>query len=374
MYPRIKKIYEPIVKINNTIHIYCINSELELIDETGDIKNLLDKFDGTMTIEEISRISNFSIEDINEFIENLDEYGIIENAFCENILSLDERERYKSNLNYFLHFSNLKQSSYSIQKKLLNSTVLVLGLGGSSIVTANFAGMGVKKIIGIDYDTVELGNLSRQFLFEEKDIGRLKTNVTKERVNKINSNTETLFINKKIVNSQQLLPLIKESDVVLNGIDQPTILATRWVNKACVDSKKVFVQGGVGDNKIMMQMFNSEGSGCFDCYLIKAMRDYPDFYKFLKKSYGVSFSDRNTAFAPNITFLGGMLSKEVFNILVSTNSSTQSSYTLEFDAISMEKENYFEWDKEDECPTCGKNKIKDLVDIDALHNIACKGR
>ncbi len=74
------------------------------------------------------------------------------------------------------------------QKKLLNATVAIVGMGGlgcpaaQSLITA-----GVGKLILIDGDIVELSNLHRQPLYGVDDLNRLKVEVAKERLEQLNN-------------------------------------------------------------------------------------------------------------------------------------------------------------------------------------------
>ena len=57
------------------------------------------------------------------------------------------------------------------QKKILNSKVLIIGMGGLGCPVAEFltrAGIGTLGII--DHDSVSLSNIHRQSLYNEKDI------------------------------------------------------------------------------------------------------------------------------------------------------------------------------------------------------------
>ena len=62
------------------------------------------------------------------------------------------------------------------QKKLLKSSVLVVGAGGlGSPILLYLAGTGIGKIGIIDHDKVDLSNLHRQILFNAKDIKKSKS-------------------------------------------------------------------------------------------------------------------------------------------------------------------------------------------------------
>ena len=61
------------------------------------------------------------------------------------------------------------------QRKLLSSSVLLLGAGGLGSPAAMYlAAAGVGKVGIVDFDVVDASNLQRQLLHGNDDIGRLK--------------------------------------------------------------------------------------------------------------------------------------------------------------------------------------------------------
>ena len=65
----------------------------------------------------------------------------------------------------------LKKIGVHGQKKLLKSSVLIVGAGGlGSPIAIYLASIGVGKIGIIDKDSIEISNLARQILFSTKDI------------------------------------------------------------------------------------------------------------------------------------------------------------------------------------------------------------
>src|ERR1700723_1500376 len=75
------------------------------------------------------------------------------------------------------------------QKKICRSSVLCIGAGGLGTPSAMYlAAAGVGRIGIVDFDTIEKSNLHRQILYSEKDVGRSKADVAKERLLQINPN------------------------------------------------------------------------------------------------------------------------------------------------------------------------------------------
>ena len=93
----------------------------------------------------------------------------------------------------FLHFKDLierfsrqiilKKIGIIGQKKIINSKVLIVGMGGLGCPLLTYlSASGVGTIGIIDHDKVELGNLNRQILFTSQDIGKFKVIQAKRKI------------------------------------------------------------------------------------------------------------------------------------------------------------------------------------------------
>ena len=95
----------------------------------------------------------------------------------------------KLNKNQIKRYSRqivLKNIGASGQKKIIQSKVLIIGMGGLGCPVAEFltrAGVGVLGII--DYDNVDLSNIHRQSLFDMDDLKKLKVDAAKKKLKKI---------------------------------------------------------------------------------------------------------------------------------------------------------------------------------------------
>ena len=77
--------------------------------------------------------------------------------------------------------SSVKASSYGLggQKKIIQSKVLIIGMGGLGCPAAEYlTRAGVGKLGIIDPDKVELSNIHRQSLYDINDIKKFKVIVT----------------------------------------------------------------------------------------------------------------------------------------------------------------------------------------------------
>ncbi|HEC73627.1 MAG TPA: molybdopterin-synthase adenylyltransferase MoeB, partial [Methylophaga aminisulfidivorans] len=81
----------------------------------------------------------------------------------------------------------LPQLDIEGQEKWLNSHVMIVGLGGlGSPVSMYLAASGVGRLTLLDDDDVELANLQRQIVHQQKDIGRKKVDSANEQLSALN--------------------------------------------------------------------------------------------------------------------------------------------------------------------------------------------
>jgi adenylyltransferase/sulfurtransferase len=153
------------------------------------------------------------------------------------------------------------------QIKLSKAKVLVVGAGGLGIpALLNLTGAGIGKIGIVDFDTVSLSNLQRQWLYRESDIGFNKAEVCvdllKERNSEIEleSFTEGLHLNNA-------LEIISHYDIVLDGTDN---FRTRYlINDACVQLNKPFVFGALYKFEGQVSVFNFKNGPTYRCLFPK---------------------------------------------------------------------------------------------------------
>ena len=171
----------------------------------------------------------------------------ISNDFKYNFLSTDEKERYQKHL-------TLQEIGIAGQLKLKNSSVICIGAGGlGSSVLLYLAAAGVGKIGIVDNDQVEKSNLQRQIIHETDTVGNLKIESARERIKRLNPNTEVLIFQKRI-NSKNVLDIIKDFDVICDCSDN---FGTRYlINDACLILNKPLVFGSVQGFEGQVSVFN----------------------------------------------------------------------------------------------------------------------
>ena len=125
------------------------------------------------------------------------------------------------------------------QKSIINSKVLIVGVGGLGCPVAdNLSRAGVGTIGIADYDKISLSNIHRQNLYNSKDIGKYKVDVVKKKIKSINPFTK-IKIYKKKINNENLNIIIKKFDIIVDGSDN---FKTKFLlNKYSIKHKKILI-------------------------------------------------------------------------------------------------------------------------------------
>ena len=192
------------------------------------------------------------------------------------------------------------------QQRLNISEVSIFGLGGlGNLLSTYIASSGIKKINIIDFDVVEETNLQRQINFSNNDIGLFKVDVIEKFLNDKFKSLEIKKYNKKIETSDDVMSIVSNSDIVLDGTDNFHV--RKIINKACVEKNKKLIIGAVeGYTGQLMTLFSSE-SPCYEC-----------IYEDLIDSN--SCSDAGVL-APLVGMISSMMALECINILTGNKSS-----------------------------------------------------
>jgi adenylyltransferase/sulfurtransferase len=164
-----------------------------------------------------------------------------------------------------IHFSKEELSRYDrhiiipdfgfeAQKKLKAAKVFVVGSGGlGSPSLLYLAAAGVGTIGIIDFDVVDDSNLQRQVLFGVNEIGQLKVEAAKKRLEALNPHITIKIYNEQL-SSKNALDILKDYDVVADGTDN---FPTRYlVNDACVLLGKPNVFGSIFQFEGQVSVFN----------------------------------------------------------------------------------------------------------------------
>jgi adenylyltransferase/sulfurtransferase len=226
------------------------------------------------------------------------------------------------------------------QQRLLDSTVMLVGLGGLGSPAAIYlAASGVGHLILNDYDQVDLGNLQRQILHTTTDIKRAKVDSARDTLHALNPGIRISSIAHRLT-VEDLMQEIQNVDVVIDASDN---FPTRYdLNSACVAAQAPLVWGAaIGFDGQITTFNNSHESPCLNCLYPQSELDQEET------------CNASGVFAPLTGIIGSMMAAETVKILLGAEK-TLCGRLLRFNAIT------FEWrqsllERDPTCPICARH-------------------
>ncbi len=223
------------------------------------------------------------------------------------------------------------------QLKLLNSRVLLIGLGGlGSPVAMYLTAAGIGHLVISDFDTVELTNLQRQLLHGSADIGRAKAESAADTLRELNPDINLTVFEQRLERTA-LQEQIQLADLVIDASDNFT---TRYaLNEACVKAGTPLVSGAAIRMEGQVTLFpnNDSDSPCYRCLY----RDGEEMQE--------SCSE-NGVLAPLVGVIGSLQAAEAIKTLLNIGSTLNGRLLL-VDLMNMEFRTV-KLRKDPQCPVC----------------------
>lgn len=156
--------------------------------------------------------------------------------------------------------------SWFQKDKVKNARVLVAGAGAlGNEVVKNLALFGVGHIVVVDFDRIEISNLTRSVLFRESDAfsHAFKADVVARRAMEINPQIKVQAIVGNLF-SEVGLGVYRTSDVVIGCLDSR--LARYLLNRLSMRAGKTWVDGSIENLTGVVRTY-SPGISCYECGL-----------------------------------------------------------------------------------------------------------
>jgi molybdopterin/thiamine biosynthesis adenylyltransferase len=174
-------------------------------------------------------------------------------------LSDQQKQRYLRN-------TILPEISESGQEKLLRARVLIVGAGGlGSPALLYLAAAGVGNIGVIDDDVVELSNLQRQIIHNEKNLGQKKVASAATKISLLNSDVKLEIFSQRATR-ESLRKISANYDFILDCTDN---FPTRFIiNEICHEQKKPLIFAAVKGFLGQVAVFKSyeNNNPCYACF------------------------------------------------------------------------------------------------------------
>ena len=158
----------------------------------------------------------------------------------------------------------LPQIDITGQQLLLDSRVLIIGLGGLGAPVAMYlAAAGVGELVLVDFDKVDLTNLQRQIIHSTSSIGQPKVESAKQTIAGLNPECRVEAINQRL-DEDELSRQVAKADLVVDCCDNFT---TRFaLNRASVKHQTPLVSGAAIRMDGQVSVFSGlPGDPCYHC-------------------------------------------------------------------------------------------------------------
>jgi adenylyltransferase/sulfurtransferase len=188
------------------------------------------------------------------------------------------------------------------QERLLEATVMVVGLGGLGCPVALYlAAAGVGNLVLVDGDTVELSNLQRQIAHGTGDIDRNKAQSAAASIAQLNPEINTQIV-MCALEEKHMPALLKNIDVVVDATDNYPIRYS--LNRACIAAGVPLVSAAAIRTEGQLSVFDPvHGGPCYRCL-------YP-----LEGTTTALSCSENGVFAPLVGVLGSLQAMEVIKLI-----------------------------------------------------------
>lgn len=156
--------------------------------------------------------------------------------------------------------------SWFKKDKVKNARVLVAGAGAlGNEVVKNLALFGVGHIFIVDFDQIEISNLTRSVLFREEDAysHSFKADIVAKRAMEINPQIKVTPIVGSLF-SEVGFGLYRSVDVVIGCLDSR--IARYQLNRLCMRAGKTWIDGSI-ENLTGVARVYAPGISCYECGL-----------------------------------------------------------------------------------------------------------
>ncbi len=183
------------------------------------------------------------------------------------------------------------------QQIIENSSLLIAGVGGlGATVSQLLVRAGIGRLFLIDDGLLDWPDLNRQTLYGEKDIGRAKLPLAKERLNQINSDSQIVEMPGRIDEAFQLPGGL---DAVADCLDN---YQSRFILYRSLSAGTYFVHGGLSGDQGQVLTLLAGASQPFEQLFAGAVQPH----------------GRIPVTPDNVVIIAGLMVNEIFNTLWKT--------------------------------------------------------
>jgi bacteriocin biosynthesis cyclodehydratase domain-containing protein len=316
-------------------------------------------------VADVARSQGWSTTEASELIGDLEGIGVLMAEF-------DRTDRYDRHRLYY----RMLGIDGDPQERLQNATVGLMGMGGiGSNLAVHLAAAGIGRLVITDGDRIEASNLTRQTLYREADIGRLKVEAAAEHLAELRDDLRIDVIPEDFTGPELAQTVAERAGIILLSADRPASVHT-WANSAAISAGIGFSAAGyIEGHGCVGPLLHPPETKCYECIRTAAdalpgqVRNAADVRE--------SATELNPSFqAPSYGPLNGLVASiqanEAIRWLLGAPVATRERRLLidsRTYAVTWE-----EFDQTETCATCGRVARSANADWDAIAELYSQER
>ena len=196
------------------------------------------------------------------------------------------------------------------QESVIKGRVAIVGLGATGSIIADWltrAGVGFLRLI--DRDIVEVSNLQRQCLYDERDLDQAKATCALNKLKAINASVKIDAISIDLLSSNAL-ELLGDVDLIIDGTDN---FETRFlINDVAIRHHIPWIYTGAIGAEGICWPIKMPQTGCLRC-LVEDLPEYGD----------IDTCDSAGVLGPAVGVIASWAAVEAIKILVNEKSADE---------------------------------------------------
>lgn len=317
------------------------------------ILHIVNGLDGTKDASEIATEHGATSQSVARLLSYLERNGILDNV--EPSSDFDAYEVFRRPVSFLQDFSASHEHLVRMWDALRSARVVVVGLGAvGSWVACCLVQTGVRRLVLMDPDVVELSNLHRQLGYRTSDVGRPKVDALSDALMRYRPDLDIERCPVEL--SEESLERIEGGvDLVINCADKPTVDQTsKWVGGYCMPRGIPHIVGG-GYNlhlSLIGQTVIPGRTACVRCFERQLERDNEIDPTRVKK---LQVPNRKVgSLGPLCALNASMVAMEAVKVLTGCTDPANANRRGEFDITTMAV-SYTAYERLDDCDWCGEH-------------------
>lgn len=215
----------------------------------------------------------------------------------------------------YISHHNLEGFGQDGQKKLSNSSILLIGVGGlGSAASLYLTVSGIRELTLVDFDSVDESNLSRQILFQQEDIGMNKAIVAKRKLEAFNQDILINAIEKRL-DEDELRKFINDSNLVIDATDN--LESRLMINQITYEQRKPLCIGAAirYEGHLITILNKDKNESCLNCLYTVSDESLLD-------------CDGIGVLSPVVGIMGSMMAMEAIKTISGLNKAQKSTMSV----------------------------------------------